>query len=96
VIRGIKTAFTNELVATKRMPTDKLTDEEALDVIHRLAKQRKDSIAQYKAGGREDLAESEAAELEVLETYLPEMMPRDEIVKLALAKKDRNVPHRPK
>lgn len=87
VIRGIKTALTNELVATKRMPTDKLSDEEVLTVIHRLAKQRKDSITQYKAGGREDLADSEAAELAVLETYLPEMMPRDQIMTLALAKK---------
>jgi uncharacterized protein YqeY len=52
VMRGLSTAFTNELVATKRMPTDMLLDEEAIAVITRVAKQRKESIAQFTAGGR--------------------------------------------
>ena len=86
VIRGILTAFTNELVATKRTPQDFLNDDEALAVIHRLAKQRKDSIEQYRAGDREDLAETEEAELVYINAYLPQMMLRDDIVKLALAK----------
>jgi uncharacterized protein YqeY len=51
-LRGISTAFTNELVAKGKTPQDMLTDEEALSVMTRLAKQRKDSIAQYRAGGR--------------------------------------------
>ena len=88
VLRGIMTAFTNELVATKRTPQDELADDEAMRVIQRLAKQRKDSVEQYTSGGREDLAEIEKAELTIIKAYLPQMMARDEIKKLALAKRD--------
>lgn len=86
VIRGLLAAFTNELVATKRKPTETLPDEDVLKVIVRAAKQRKDSIEQFRKGGREDLAQKEEAELKILETYLPKMMSRDEIEKLARAK----------
>lgn len=87
VIRGLITAFTNELVATKRTPTDKLTDEEVLAVIRRGVKQRKDSIEQFTAGGRPELADSEKAEMVILEQWLPKMMSVDEIKPLAEAKK---------
>ena len=87
VMRGISTAFTNELVATKRTPQDKLTDEEAIAVITRLSKQRKESISQFVSGGRPELAESEEKELAVLSEFLPEMMPVEEIRKIAEAKK---------
>jgi hypothetical protein len=87
VIRGLITAFTNELVAQRRKPDEELLDEEALAVITRAAKQRKDSIEQFRKGEREDLAEKEETELEILETYLPKMMGREEIQKIAEAKK---------
>ncbi len=87
VVRGLSTAFMNELVATKRTPQDVLTDEEASAVIRRNIKQRKDAIEQFTAGGRPELAESEQAELAVLETYLPKMMSQDDIRPLAEAKK---------
>lgn len=87
VMRGVSAAFTNELVNTKRKPTDMLTDDEALTVITRLAKQRKDSIDQFRSGGREDLAENEERELAVLQAFLPAMMPMDEVRKIAEAKK---------
>lgn len=83
VLRGLLTAFTNELVATKRKPQDELLDAEVITVIRRAVKQRKDSIDQFKKGGREDLAESEEAELKILETYLPKMMSKDEVKKKA-------------
>lgn len=86
-VRGMLTAFTNELVATNRKPQEMLPDEEVLGVVRRLAKQRKDSIEQFTSGGRADLAEGEAAELSVLESYLPQMMSREEIRPLAEAKK---------
>jgi uncharacterized protein YqeY len=86
--RGILAAFTNELVAKGRKPTDELSAEEELAVITRLAKQRKDSISQFKAGGREDLVKNEEAELAILEKFLPTMMPREEIEKIAKAKKE--------
>lgn len=87
VMRGLSTAFTNELVATKRPPTEMLTDEEAIAVITRVAKQRKESIAQFNAGGRPELAEAEEKELAILQEFLPTMMSVGEIQKLAEAKK---------
>jgi hypothetical protein len=87
VVRGLATAFMNELVATKRTPQDMLTDEEASAVIRRAVKQRKDSIEQFNAAGRPELAEGEQAELAVLEAYLPSMMSVDEIRPIAEAKK---------
>lgn len=86
VVRGILAAFTNDLVAKKKKPDEWLPDEDALTVIKRLVKQRKDSIEQFTTGGRADLAEGEAAELAYLETYLPATMSRDEIKKIAEAK----------
>ncbi len=86
--RAMSAAFTNELVAKNKKPQEMLTDEEALTVVTRLAKQRKDSIEQFKKGGREDLVKEEQEELSILETYLPKMMAKDEIEKIALLKKD--------
>lgn len=87
VMRGLSTAFTNELVATKRMPTEILADEEAIAVITRVAKQRKESINQFNAGGRPELAAAEEVELAILNEFLPELMSVEEIQKLAEAKK---------
>jgi len=50
--RGMVSAFTNELVAKGRKPIEMLSDEEALVVIARLARQRKDSIEQFKKGNK--------------------------------------------
>lgn len=88
VLRGLVTAFVNELVTKRRKPTEDLTDEEAIEVIKRAAKQRKDSIEQFRAGKREDLAQKEEKELAIIETLLPAMMPREEIEKIARAKKE--------
>jgi uncharacterized protein YqeY len=87
VSRGLMTAFTNELVATGKTPQDSLPDEDALKVISRAAKQRKDSIEQFEKGGRPELAADEKAELEIIEEYLPEMMSEDEVRKIAEEKK---------
>jgi uncharacterized protein len=78
-LRGLSAAFTNELVAKKRKPDEELADEDALAVISRQVKQRKDSIEQFEKGGRTDLAENEKQELAVLETFLPAQMSRGEI-----------------
>ncbi|MEY3784265.1 MAG: hypothetical protein RLZZ230_587 [Candidatus Parcubacteria bacterium] len=85
-IRSMLTAFTNELVATARTPQDWLKDEEALAVIKRLAKQRKESITQYEANARPELAIPEKEELEVLESYLPTLMTQDQIRPIVEAK----------
>src|SRR3989344_2295142 len=81
VLRGLMSAFTNELVAKRRKPDEELGDEEALEVIRRQVKQRKDSIEQFEKGGRQDLSDSEKAELTILETFLPAQMSREEVEK---------------
>ena len=79
VLRGLMSSFTNEALAKKQKPDEELSDEDALAVISKAVKQRKDSIEQFEKGGRADLAESEKAELAILETYLPTQMTREEI-----------------
>ncbi|MBI4088754.1 GatB/YqeY domain-containing protein [Candidatus Kaiserbacteria bacterium] len=84
--RSLVTAMTNEVVAKKRKPDESLTDEEAVIVLKRAASQRKDSIEQFEKASRNDLAEPEKAELAIIESYLPQMMSREEIEKVARAK----------
>ena len=79
VMRGLVTAFINELVATARTPQDILTDEEAIKVITRASKQHKDSIEQFTKGGRTDLVDIEEDQLKILEEFLPKLMERSEI-----------------
>ena len=86
-VRSMLTAFTNELVANGKTPQDRLADAQTLAVIKRLAKQRKESITQFEANDRPDLAEPEKDELVVLQSYLPQMMSRAEILPVAEAKK---------
>jgi uncharacterized protein YqeY len=86
-IRGLLSAMTNEAVSRGHKPDQLLTDEEALAVIKRAAKQRKDAIDQFEAGGRSDLAESEKLELAYIETLLPQTMSREEIKKVAEARR---------
>lgn len=86
-LRGLLTGFTNELVASKKKPDEILSDEEAIAVIKRAVKQRKDSILQFEKGGRPELAESEKKELAILETYLPATMSKEDIRRAAEAKK---------
>jgi uncharacterized protein YqeY len=87
VLRGILTAFVNELVATRHTPQETLPDEGAILVLKRLVKQRKDSAEQFTAGGRPELAEKELKELVIIEEFLPKLMSREEIMKIAVAKK---------
>tara|TARA_B100000508_G_scaffold60333_1_gene47072 strand:- start:119876 stop:120331 length:456 start_codon:yes stop_codon:yes gene_type:complete len=87
-LRALLTSFTNELVSLKEKPDGILSDEKALAVITRASKQRKDSIEQFERGNRPDLAKHEREELTILEAYLPEMMSKEEIEKVAKAKKE--------
>lgn len=86
--RNMLSSFTNELVSKGKKPNEMLADEEAIAVIARLSKQRKDSIEQFKKGNREDLAAKEQEELAILETYLPKMMEKNEVEKIAKIKKE--------
>ncbi|HEX8591353.1 MAG TPA: GatB/YqeY domain-containing protein [Candidatus Paceibacterota bacterium] len=84
--RSLVTMMTNEVVSKKRKPDEFLTDEEALAVIKRASNQRKDSIEQYEKGGRPELAESEKAELAIIEELLPAQMSREEVETVVRAK----------
>ena len=86
--RGMSAAFTNELVAKGRKPNEMLSDDEAIAVITRMSKQRKDSIEQFTKGNREDLVKEEQAQLEILETYLPKLMEKGEVESVVKAKKE--------
>ena len=86
VLRGIFAMVTNDLVAKGRGPEGTLTEDEMLTLITRASKQRKDSIQQFEAGGRPELAVGEKGELAIIETLLPAQMSQDEIVAAAKAK----------
>ena len=86
VVRGLISAMMNEAVQKGKGPDGVLSEDEVLTVIMRASKQRKDSIEQFTAGGRPELAESEKAELAILETMLPAQMSEAEIADAAKAK----------
>jgi uncharacterized protein YqeY len=77
-LRLLQSAVKNVAI-DKRVAPAELSDTDVEDVIKRLVKQRKDSITQYRAGNREDLAEKEAEELTLLSVYLPEAMGEAEL-----------------
>jgi uncharacterized protein len=85
VLRGLQALFSNELIA-KKSNDPLLKDEDAIAIIKRAVKQRKDSIEQFENGGRSDLAQKERAELGILEGFLPATMSREEIQKVVLQK----------
>ena len=65
------------LAAIKQVEVDErreLEDRDVLATLEKMVKQRKDSAEQYRAGGREDLATAELAEIEILDAYLPEKL----------------------
>jgi hypothetical protein len=74
-IRMVITAVKNAEVAAMK-PLD---EAGVLGVVGKQVKQRKESIEEFKKAGRQDLVDNEAAELRVLEAYMPAQMPRDEI-----------------
>ena len=70
------------MAAIKQVEVDKrieLDDAAVLSVLDKMVKQRRDSVEQFKKGGRKDLADIEKAEIEVLETYLPEQLSDEEL-----------------
>ena len=75
VLRLLKTAAKNLQVELMRP----VTDEELATVVQKQAKQRQDSIEQFTAANRPDLAEKEAAELSILKDYLPEPLSEEEL-----------------
>jgi uncharacterized protein len=87
VIRNVQSTLKNKEIDDRVKPVDpndkrtpdQKDDESVMAVLKSLVKQRKDSIEQFTAGGRQDLVDQEKAELSVLESYLPQQMSREEI-----------------
>jgi len=75
VVRLIRAAI-NQIEVDQRIELD---DAAVLGVLNKMVKQRRDSISQFRDGGRDDLADVELAEIAVIENYLPEQMSDDEL-----------------
>ncbi|MDX1671245.1 MAG: GatB/YqeY domain-containing protein [Balneolaceae bacterium] len=88
VLRSIKSKLLEKEISERKGGEASITDEQAVEVLMKAAKQRKESIDQFEQGGREDLADAEKRELEIIESYLPEMLTEDEIRDLAREKID--------
>ncbi|MDE5084217.1 MAG: GatB/YqeY domain-containing protein [Trichodesmium sp. St18_bin1] len=78
-VRNIKKVILEEEVNAREAGKESLTETQEMDLLARLAKQRRDSIKQYTQAGRQELADQEAAELAIIEGYLPKQLSDDEI-----------------
>lgn len=76
-LRAIKTAIT--VAKTAPGAPSELTDGDIQKIIQKLVKQRKDSAEQFTAAGRQELADNELAEMNIMEEYLPKQLSEDEI-----------------
>ena len=81
-VRGIKKFILEKEVSLRPSGQDTLTEAQELEILMQIAKQRRDSIEQYRKGGREDLVAQEEAELVILEEYLPPQISDEEVSKV--------------
>lgn len=78
-IRAVKTAFTLEMTKTG---STEIADADALKIIQKLAKQRKDSADTFISGGRQELADIELKEMSFIEVYLPAQISDEELTEI--------------
>lgn len=78
VIRMLKGAIQMEELNTKK----ELTDEEVIGIVSKQIKTRKESIAEFEKGNRQDLIDKTQSEIEILEKYLPEQLSEEEVNKI--------------
>ena len=81
-LRAVKSAF---LLAKTEGSSHEITEQDEIKIIQKQVKQRKDSAAVYLQQGREDLADPELKEAEILEQFLPEALSEAEIEKIVIA-----------
>ncbi|MAO66533.1 MAG: glutamyl-tRNA amidotransferase [Balneola sp.] len=86
VLRSLKAKLMEKEISERKGGEAELSDEQAIEVLMKAAKQRKESIEQFEEGNRDDLAENEKKELKIIEAYLPEMMGEDEVRKVVKEK----------
>lgn len=77
-LRMLQAAIKNKQIELGK----EISDDEISQIVLKEIKQRKDSIDQYKKGGREELAQKEQSEIEILEKYMPEQLSKEEIKKV--------------
>ncbi|MDJ0568948.1 MAG: GatB/YqeY domain-containing protein [Pleurocapsa sp. MO_192.B19] len=78
-VRSIKKAILDKEVEVRPKGQDSLTEEQEIELLSQQAKQRRDSIEQFRNAGRDDLATKESQELAIIETYLPEQVSDSEL-----------------
>ncbi len=78
-VRSIKKVLLEKEVSVRPSGAEALTPEQEMEVLVQLAKQRRESIEQYRQAGREDLAAKEAEELAIIEEYLPKQLSDEEV-----------------
>ncbi|MEP1307102.1 MAG: GatB/YqeY domain-containing protein [Balneola sp.] len=79
VLRSIKAKLQEKEIAERKDGEATLSEEQAISVLMKAAKQRKESIAQFEDGDRKDLADKEKMELAIIEEYLPKMLTEGEV-----------------
>lgn len=79
VLRSIKSKLLEREISERKEGEASLSDEQTIEVLMKAAKQRKESIEQFEKGDRNDLADAEKAELEIIDSYLPEMLSEEEV-----------------
>jgi uncharacterized protein YqeY len=80
-LRFLQAAIKNREIELR---PEAISEDDVLVVLKKLVKQRKESIDQFTAAGRNDLADKESAELKILEVYLPAQMNREQIEKIVV------------
>ena len=88
-LRAIKTAFMN-WQTSKEHAGQELTEADEIQIIKKLVKQREESVEQFRAAGREELANEEQKQIMVLKEFLPAEATEEDIVKAFLQVKDAN------
>src|SRR5262245_50581771 len=83
-LRLVNSAIKSADIDARPSGKDKISDADILSVLAKMVKQRRDSIEQFNAGGRPELAAKEQAEIDIIEGYLPKQMSEDE-AKAAIA-----------
>lgn len=88
VLRSLKAKLLEREISERQEGEATLSEEQSIEVLMKAAKQRKESIEQFEEGGRDDLAENEKQELEIINSYLPKMLSENEVREIAQEKID--------
>lgn len=88
VLRSLKAKMLEREISERTEGEATLSDDQAIEVLMKAAKQRRESIEQFEKGGRADLADNEKAELEIINDYLPKMLSEEEVREVARQKID--------